>query len=684
MPGKRLTKEQKTQIISLCNEGKSVPEIARILEVDAQRAAGVVASAKNRGLVRRDAEIRSVGDDRPKVVDPGFQPVPTAAPPPAPTSPQPSASAQTPLQAGDPYLWSQNPTSSGYGAPMTTYQVERLIPKDGLLGTHNSSPSDDEVGRLYGQGTYRIARFENGRHPVYRELVIAESYGAPRFPRASGVSTSGGRASGFLNRLRMRDAEEDDAPPRRPYMPTQAAYRSPEDSSLSQFARHTDSVAVAAVEALGKIHDRTLQQMDQDRQSGPQQFMTKFFEKNQDYQEKVRERERQKDEDRLEAERRRREDERKEEEVRWQRRQAEQDAAHKRELERAAKEAEYREKLERERYQNLLDIHDKRAVLIREEAKADRERLTAELERSRQEAKADRDAMLKQIAEMNQKAEERISEIQESVQEELKRERDGLKKEHTLREQALSNEHSLKREMLALEKKIHEGATGDGMTSLFSKVGEGIERVIKEIVELKKIQALSPEAQAAQVVGSGANVQEAPPREDAPAAQPSMGESGGNGHQASPPVSQPQQQGVSSMEDMVRKAAQNSYEFRQILKEWANNVKAGAKPQLFANLFLDWMRMEGPEGAPLRNACSTFATIIGIRDWSQMIELLRDGMPQDLRPVFESEYADEFYEGFRAIVVSSIEDYYESYMAEKLKRRAAASAPKEEEAAQRT
>lgn len=109
------------------------------------------------------------------------------------------------FEGGRPVLGS----SGGFTSPSleVKYTVERLIPPDGLLGAHYGRFAVEDLGKVYGEGTYKIHKHEPGRPmPIEYIQKIGPSYGQPRFPKpaneASSVTTPSKMVErSILNRL---------------------------------------------------------------------------------------------------------------------------------------------------------------------------------------------------------------------------------------------------------------------------------------------------------------------------------------------------------------------------------------------------------------------------------------------------------------------------------------------------
>ncbi len=168
--GRKLTKEQKDQVLQLALQGVSAGEIARQMDVDVLRVSGTVRSAKNIGALPPD----------PAPV-PG---TPSVGPTPVPPA-LPASGEQAPNLSGDGYTWTPSP-GGGFAQPpqAVKYIVERSTPQnDGIVGAHTKPPSDDEVGRTYGHGLYKIIKQVPGRMPEYREVNVSRAFGESRYPR---------------------------------------------------------------------------------------------------------------------------------------------------------------------------------------------------------------------------------------------------------------------------------------------------------------------------------------------------------------------------------------------------------------------------------------------------------------------------------------------------------------------
>ena len=368
--GRKLTKEQKDKVLQLALQETSATEIARQLNVDVLRVSGTIRAARNIGQLPRDTQTHS------------------ALVPPAPSVPPASAAAPPTAQPGnDGYAWTSDPGGSAFVHPTQTvkYLVERFAPQnDGLVGSHTSSPSDDEIARKYGHGVYRISKQSPGKMPECREINVSKAFGEPRWPRDAESAPPPQRPGGYPSRPWQRtmpprgDEDDQDAAPSSS-VPRQPFYRRPmppyedrdRERTLSEFARHSaqgvESIAVTVVDKLSNLQERTLQRMEDQSKHGPDSLIKDFYTQQQDYQHRIATEERKKEdtrrtdeqqrvETRQNQERKRDEERRSEDEDRHRRWQGDQDKRHERDLERI-----------REERKTMMELEDRKLNLIKEE-----------------------------------------------------------------------------------------------------------------------------------------------------------------------------------------------------------------------------------------------------------------------------------------------------------------------------
>ncbi len=666
--GKKLTKEQKGQVLQLALQSVSSAEIARQMNVDVLRVSGTIRSATNSGLLPAGTQAAPESYVPPSI-------------PPASASPPPLASAAAPPAAqpgSDGYTWTADPSGSAFAHPTQTvkYLVERFAPSnDGLVGSHTSSPSDDEIARKYGHGVYRISKQSPGKMPECREINVSKAFGEPRWPRDAESAPQPQRPGGYPPRPWQRtmpprgdEDDQDAAPPS--FVPRQPFYRRPmppyedreRERTLSDFARHSaqgaESVAVTVVDKLSNLQERTLQRMEEQSKRGPDSFVKDFYTQQQDYQHRIATEERQKDdtrrtdeqqriETRQSEERKRDQERRSEDEDRHRRWQGDQDKRHERDLERI-----------REERKTMMELEDRKLNLIKEESKAREEILRKEIESHRL-----------RIEEIQEASESRIGEMQEQVQNDLKRGRESLDKEHSIREKALDNEHSLKQEMVNIRGEMVKSQGQDDLTKMLTTLVEGVKETIAKVVELKKFEMATPEDRAAQMGQPPGDVRDIPagaipaspttrPPHPPAVASPTKAP-GSNGAEATTTIPATLTADAAIQESLKDPMAQH------ILREWSVTLQKGKDPAMFVNTFMEFMKDETPQGSAGRKASAAFAQLVDNRDWPEMKKLIAPALPPDVKDAFDVPGASDFYNAFRVMVCESIRDYWHMYYAEK-------------------
>jgi hypothetical protein len=672
----KATQEQKDNIIALSGQGMSKPEIARQLGLGVDQVSGICSWGVKTGMLPPSNASRRV----PKVSPPPAD-LPVDMPnvvmsdvPQYPQSEAPMNSTPAPISQQD--NWRQPTPGAGDGFTHPTqiveYKVERVEPKDGILEVVQVEPGDDELGKRFGSGTYRIWKREGTKVPVFRDVIIAQTYGDPRFPhRRSEQQSQQHRPGRFFGGRPQAEEDEERGQPFRPFLrPPMMDVRSYQDRQMADVASRglnaQESIAVTAVNKLAEINEKQLDRMekDRDREREPQSVVTDFLKEQQISAER-----------RSNAEAGRREEERKREQDEWRRREDEREAQHKRDMERIKAENDARISTERETRQTLIDLEKQKMDLVREESRSREASLRGELERIRVEAKEERATFLAQLEKTENKTAEQIEAVQASVKEELDKEREGLKREHELKEKHLDNEQKLKEDMLKLREEILKGQQGEDLSKVLAKLVEGVERTVKEVVDLKKIEAVSAEERLARVGQQGtsassnpaANVTQGPAqiiRTEQPAAMQGSRPANGQQHAVQTEVQQPAAQ-EQTPETMVRQLAREQA-FIQMISKWAKQVQAGNDAGIFSNMFMELMRDDGTvEALKIRKACSYFVDEMSTKTWAEMYDFLKPAIPQNFFPVFETPHAEVFYEQFKMMVVESVRDYWKMYFAQK-------------------
>lgn len=709
MPGPKrpLTAQEKERIIYLASQGTELSEIARELNIDSRRVSGFVRTMINSG------KIPGLGTPSQTIPQAAVSMGTVAAPPAPQVLPQTpiSAPAAAPQQAQVPaspagvqegWVGGRPVTGNVAGFQNPTAQVrtviERKIPNDGILGEHLGEISRERICEVYGEGLYKVLRYEPGnKFPLEYEFQASAAYGPPRIPKRASMLGEQNRPAfqrpwGSNAPARPWDrsydrGEEDDsrgsAPPPRPYFASHSR-----DSGLYDFARHSsmgDAAAAATTEAikqLGSMQERTIEQLEKARTSGPDSFMTTFVKEQQTVWER-----------RLQEDERRRADERKDEEAKWERRQREMEnehrrrqeesrLAHERELERIKAEAASRDAAAKEERRLLMDLQDKRAQIDRDEYKMRQEALQEELKRNREELKLVNERTEKRLTDVQNATASQIAESNERLEKELERERENLEREHKLKEKAMDQRNALEQQIIDIKKESLQSQGGDQIFATINTVIKEFSKGLEKIVDLKKLEAMTPEAQAAAVAKGtiDGNVMGEPKKE--PAAQapnppqlgvvPNVQAPKGNGNGQGPAAPKGEQKTEESqMEQIIQDMLDKPF-FRQVIKEWSLHVKTNQDPTTFANMYMEWMR--DPLDHEGRKATTMFANFMKPREWSDMMKIMGPKLDKDVSAIFKSEAAADFYDGFKAMVVEQIKDYWEQFLAARKAQRAAQAA----------
>lgn len=655
---RKLTREMKDRVISLAAQGIDNRTICSEVGIqNINQVLGIVNSAKNRGLVPRP--------DRPASKE---QPAMTT---PAPVQPRPMVQSlpsapAAPSQDFD-FKAVASPGGYNYNGQSVKYLVERIAPQDGLLGTHTGTFEKDDLGRLYGEGTYRITKQEPGRLPMVAEVQIGGAYGRSRWPRQMSDRAAYGRDR--HDREREDEETQGTRQQSRPFFGPYEQHARPSGAD--------SAVAAEAVKALGNLNERALEQVEKAQSKGPDTYMTKFFAEQQQQQQRQRDEER----ERWERERKEREERdekrRRDDNEKWQRQQVEDEKRHDREIERIKTDSAAKAALEREQRQTILEIEQKKIDLIREDSKRREEMLNRELERTREEFKAARDAMRADVESAKAKMEEQTRLVQESVEEEIERGQKALEKEHGIRMEAMAQERKLHGDMFKLREEMLSQAKGDEFSKIIGKIAEEFGKAAKEVIELKKIEAVSPEAHAASIArgSTDGNVVAPPQPKAAPKAEALQGEppavptriaaagNGNGGHAA----------GLDGVDGSVGEFMGRP-EVRPIIREWVRQVQTGSTPVMFGHMFMEFLR--DPEDHKLRKASHIFASFMNSRSWEHMLPVLKPSLSSEEVAVFETPEAEEFYNAFRTFVIESVKSYSENFIEERDRiQKAGAAAP---------
>lgn len=727
---------QVDQIISLHKQGHTNKQIADHLGINGQSVNGVIASARRQGFLPPSAPAvngavaiaRANGliSDTPQVLQNEIPPqleLPVGPPvkneqvqPPMNNgthqqpAPQSSSATQDDFSGGRPVVGA----SGGFtGANQAVkYAVERIAPPDGLLGTHYGSFTIEELGQNYGEGTYKVTKHDpTQKFAVEFIQKIGPSYGAARSPNHPSQRPQMGQRPFFQRHWNGQPAQGHEDEPERPIF--RPSYQRPPENNQAvlEIARQQHAGNTSAMETalamMGTMHQQSLQQIESARKGGPDNMMTSFLRDQQEVTNR-----------RWEEERKLQDQRRKDEEEKWQRRQdedqrrwerdqqAERDR-HSRELERISRETEAREKQLRaeaeerekrsiEERKFILDLEEKKIQLVRQEAEAAQRRLESELNRSREEMKEMAERTNRTITENQEATTRHIEESQKQIQEQLDREREQLEREHKLKEKGLETRRELEGKMLDIQKASMENSGGDQIFNTINTVIKEVSKGLEKVVDLKKLESMTPEAQIAHVARGAqpAQEQQAPPpqRQQQQAqpqpqpqaqAQPQPVQEEAPAQESEVPAAESQPQPAQKspgeaivegrMESMIRESLQKPF-FQEVLKEWAMHVECAAEEKVvdattFANLYLEMMR--DPRNDEARQGCAAFATFMKPRSWKKMLAVFSGALTAETQAAFEKPEAEEFYKQFKAMVLEQITEYWEQFLAARQQQRVA-------------
>lgn len=730
-PRRKLTFEDKEQILSLSREGMDVTSIARQLNIHGHSVNGYVAVARRRGLIqpRMTQELpipQSISETF--MADPTQQPAVTAPIVSAPHPPmhsvhspqtQPQVQRDSGFTGGRPVVADSGGFNPGGELRWT---VERIAPPDGVLGTHYGPFSVEDLGQIYGEATYKITRQEPRTTPMEFVKKIGPSYGQPRNPKVHAQAATPGQP-GTQQQRPFFQRPWDQTPtydPQGGHVPPGAAaprafypppyYGTP---SLQTFARQAPSeepsVAAEALRQMGQQNQRLLEHQDKARQNGPENQILHLAEAQQTLWNK-----------RWEEERRHEEERRTAEEVKWERsRQDERERAdrertlsresHDREMERIKQEndnrlselklqSEEREKRASEERKFLFDLEDKRRAIMKQEAEIQQKRLETELSSNRQEMKSLKEQTAEELRETREATAQAIQNNQRSFEERMRERTEQLDKEYKLRERGLDKEHELNTKMLDFQKQLIETQSGDELYQMLGTLLKEGSKGWEKYVDLQKLQSMTPEAQAAaiqrgaidgNVLGGPAVSQvqhqdsQASVAQQRQAAASSAQRPSGNGHQVAQTAPAAPTPSGGRIETIVKDALEDPKGreiFQAIIGEWALHVEVGNDPSVFATLYLEMLRDEKNSATRLFSA--SFFAIMSARPWQKMLEFLRPLIDAQTLAIFQNPKAETFYEGLRGMVHHEMRGYWNNLMvaakSQEEQQRPPAAAPQEE------
>jgi DNA-binding CsgD family transcriptional regulator len=663
-----LTAEQKAQVLDLASQGMATVAISRHLGLHGSQVNGTVQNYR-----RTNAGALPPPDPVPP---PGISENPEMAqiPPPEPSlqvTVQPHVPAAAPTRPVPLPASARDAGFSGGGRPVQVdsggftssfselrWTIERIQPQDGVLGTHYGPFTLEDLGQIYGAGTYRITKQEPGKIAMEYTRKIGDSYGPSRAPKMSSPSSAPGvvQRPGFRPWEGREPGDPSQMPFRRPFFPHGAMERPSGGGGDS-------GVATEAIRQMGQVQQKL---MDQHKDT-PDAKISEFLSAQADLQNR-----------RFDEERRRDDDKRKDDEAKWERRQQEDRTrwereqlasrdAHDREMLRIKVEndarlkelglqAEEREKREQERQKFLLELDDKRLQLVRMESEAQQKRLESELNRTRDEMNKIQDRTNAELKETRESTQRALEQNQTELDERLDREREVLEREYKIREKGLEREHELNREILSIQKAQIENQTGDQLFNMIQTFVKEASKGLEKVCELKKLEAMTPEAQAAAAARGtiDGNVLNGPNRQ---AAAPPATEGEPQPTQPSAPktpVDGPS--GIESRVHAILEQPEGQALFKDIVQEWAQHVSVGNDPSIFATLYLEMLQNQ--KDSDTRLFCTILFTLMSARPWSKMHAFLKTYLTPEAEAIFSKPQAEEFYEAFRAMVHAQMKEYW--------------------------
>lgn len=676
-PKAPLTSEQHTAIIEKYKQGLSAGDIARDLKVGGQQVQGYIRSMINFGHLQPQGTpvappsllppetpmpdaipsapdlgtpvapvapvvtpVAAVPVPIPVVSTPAPPPVPRVAAP-APTRPQAQVAAAS--MSGDGFNWRQQGAQSGGWAAVgqaVRIQVERKVPNDGIVGQHVGTFTEMDLCQIYGSGIYKLVRYEPGKFPLETEVKVADNWGAPKYPRQNsggdgrpGMNRPWGGGAGYRSEEGGRESVEFDP---------LARFRRSEPAPVHDTAA---SVTTEAIRALSQANERAVAQAEKARETGPTNVIADYLKEQSTLQER-----------RYDQERERLSNDRKDEEARAERRAKEREEEHRRDMERIRAEGEARVKQLAEERRMIMDLEEKRISVIREEHKIRSDAMAEELRLSREASKELAARVQADMKDLKDTTASEIASAKEKLDEDMERQQKQIDKEYEIKSKSFEREHELQEKILEIRQEQLQQQTGNEVFNTINTLVKELSKGIEKVVELKKTQALAPEAQVAMVASASegnVHAEEAADPGKKPAAQ-----AGTEMGKAKP---QEESGGALNMEKLIQDNMGDPF-FKEILKEWSAHVEAEADPTTFASMFLEWMM--DPVRHDVRQACSMFANVMKIRDWKKMMKILGPKLDPEVKVQFEKPFAADFYDGFKAMVLEHVRAYWQNFLSQ--------------------
>lgn len=98
-----------------------------------------------------------------------------------------------------------------------------------------------------------------------------------------------------------------------------------------------------------------------------------------------------------------------------------------------------------------------------------------------------------------------------------------------------------------------------------------------------------------------------------------------------------------------------------LFSEWARLVEADARPATIAIFALE--RMRSDQDSRAREAYAYFTLFVDCRPWNKVLESIREILTEKEIGILSTEKAERFYLGFRDIIMTAMNDYYEDLAA---------------------
>ena len=659
-----LTAIQRKRILQSSRAGKSTHEIAAEMGLDGRQVAGVIRfndpARRPKGNFGRKPKFQNELQMSPEQilstelpvqgtpVPSSQEPLPVSSEFPVSVSPpsQPQPPTKESLPMSPEFSWQNNAPATpgspgiGYTGQTIRIEVERVYPPDGFLGSHGTL-TREEMGKIYGSGTYTLTRFEPGKQTmVAANVVIGTAYGEPRSPKRHQEE------QGYPSRFRMGGQAGDGTSPFR------AAFSGHQQQAAQESPSSTMKNIVDATEKIMDLSAKRTPPTPAPQESGLTEIAKELVKTaqqgtGQDFfrqwlvdQEKTRERERRDDAERHDREKKddaeRRERERKDEESRWQKieqlergrveaREREQAELHKWELERIRADNDARHRFYEEERKTLMGLEDKKREAMVEQHKAEMKLLEKKLEENG----------------------EQMESFQAQMREERDRDRAHDLEILKLNQDRLQVTNKYEQEKIELMRKQAESAnTEQTLMGVLKDVVQKADHRIGQHYETEQIKAAM-----ADVTKSGADVGQllqgvagnVLPGTATPEPPKANGNGSGNGHKKE------------EMVPLIDKFI-NTPAFQEICEEWAAHVEEGVEPSIFSNTILASMSMDSQPD--LKLAATMFQTYTSPRKWSKVFDAIKAHVKPEVAKIFALPYAEEFYEGFRAILRTSINGHY--------------------------